>query len=208
MVPRRVLTAAIVLGAVWTACESDTTDPGENPPLPDTASTAQLRFAPLPPEVAAQLPDEVRFWAVRGEDRLLEVDVRVDGGEPEDFLQFEVDAETLLSRPDGSPIAEGDSVEITVRFDPRFFLFDFQPSGLRFDPDRPARLEVDYGAARGDLDGSGILDVDDDTFEERLDLWRQERPGDPWIRAGTLKLDDDDEIRAEIDGFTGFVLAG
>lgn len=197
---------AILLAAA-AACDSDTTDPGDGP-LPDTVSTAALRFAPLPPEVASQLPGEMRFWAVRGEDRRLEVDVSIGGGEPEDFLRFDVDDESLLARPDGTPFAPGDSVEIVVRFDARFFLFDFQPSGLRFDPDRPARLDVDYAPARGDLDGSGTADDGDEEFERRLDLWRQEAPGAPWIRAGTLKLEDDDEIRAEIDGFTGFVLAG
>jgi hypothetical protein len=189
------------------ACGDDPTPPNQQE-LPDTVATTQLQFMPLPADVAVQLPPELRFWAVRGEDRRLEVDVAVGGGEPEDFLRFEVDAESLLTRPDGSAFAEGDSIEIIVRFDDRFFLFDFEPSGLRFDPDRPARLDIDYGSTRGDLDGSGASDSDDEAFERRLDLWRQERPGEPWVRSGTLKLDDLDEMRAEITGFTGFVLAG
>lgn len=204
---RRLLILGALLPTLAAGGCGDATGTGD-PLLPDTVDTAQLRFVPLPAGVAAQLPPELRLWAVRGENRRLELDVAVDGGEPEDFLRFEVDGESLLARPDGTLFAEGDSVEIVVRFDTRFFLFDFEPSGLRFDPDRPARLDVDYGAARGDLDGSGFADDDDDEFEGRIDLWRQESPGDPWVRTGTLKLEDLDEIRAEITGFTGFVLAG
>ncbi len=207
MLRRLLIPSALLLPALLAGACGDSTDPG-NPPLPDSVDTAQLQFVPLPAGVAAQIPDELRFWAVRGEDRRLELDVAVGGGEPEDFLRFEVDAQSLLARPDGTLFAEGDSIEIVVRLDSRFFLFDFGPSGLRFDPDRPARLDVDYGASRGDLDGSGFADDDDVEFEDRLDLWRQEAPGDPWVRSGKLKLEEEDEIRAEITGFTGFVIAG
>ncbi|HSM35043.1 MAG TPA: hypothetical protein VK837_01485 [Longimicrobiales bacterium] len=204
----RSMAGAILIGSVAMAAACDDGVSPTNQELPDTVSTSQLQFMPLPAGVAAQLPAELRLWAVRGEDRRLELDVSVDGGEPEDFLRFEVDAESLLRRPDGSAFADGDSIEVVLRFDERFFLFDFEPSGLTFDPDRPARLDIDYGSTRGDLDGSGTADEADAEFEGRLDLWRQERPGDPWIRAGTLKLEDLDEMRAEITGFTGFVLAG
>ncbi|MEN8376194.1 MAG: hypothetical protein ABFS34_12165 [Gemmatimonadota bacterium] len=204
---RGALIRGILLVAVPLSACSDTTGPVDGT-LPDTVNTAQLTFLPLPPDAAATLPEELRFWAVRGEDRRLEVDIPVAGGEPEDFLRFEVDAQSLLRRPDGTAFVTGDSIEIVVRFDSRFFLFDFEPSGLTFDPDRPARLNVDYGVTEGDLDGSGTADSDDIEFEGRLDLWRQEAPGDPWIRSGTLKLEDLDEVRAEITGFTGFVLAG
>lgn len=62
---------------------------------------------------------------------------------------------------------------ITIRLvDPSRFMFEFEPAGLKFDPERPAELEVSYARADPDFDDDG---VEDDKLE--FDFWRQEREG-------------------------------
>lgn len=166
-----------------------------------------VRFPATPPVETLQ----ASFWAVKGENRELEIDYLPDevGQEAEEFLEFEVPGNGLLRRPDGSLFAEGDSILITVTLssDGRF-LFDMQPSGLEFDPDHPARLEITYRGLDDDLDGDGDVDSDDDDLESRLRVWKQERSGEPWFPVGTLHVEDFDEIEGEITGFTGFCIAG
>lgn len=157
---------------------------------------------------AAPVVRDTGFWAVRGENRELEIDIPAPDGGTREFLEFQVDAGSLLQRPDGTVFQEGDSVFISVSIAPDSVLVRFEPSGLRFDPARPAQLEIDYGAADPDLDDDGDIDADDDDFESRLAIWKQERPGDPWLRLGTVQFEDLDEVEADIIGFTGFALAG
>lgn len=166
-----------------------------------------VRFPSTPPIETFQ----ASFWAVKGEGRELEINYLPEevGEEGEEFLEFRVGGNSLLSRPDGSLFADGDSILITVTVseDGRFLL-DLQPSGLRFDPEHPARLEITYRPVDGDLDGDGDVDDDDADLEQDLRVWKQERPGERWFPVGTLHIDDLDEIEGEITGFTGFCIAG
>lgn len=189
------------------ACEGSSTEVPRDHGVPES----QLQVVHFPTDLLPLVQREGSFWAVKGEDRRLELSYAPEepGDEGEEFLEFRVSAETLLRRPDGSTFADGDSILITVRVDDvGRFLFDFQPSGLRFDPAKPAELRVHYERVDDDLDGDGDLDDDDDDLEDRLRVWKQEQPGDLWIPLGTIKDADLDEVRAEVDSFTGFVLAG
>ena len=47
----------------------------------------------------------------------------------------------------------------------------------------------------------------DVSAEDALALWRQEQPGDPWVEIATVRVKENDEVRARITGFTGFALA-
>ncbi|HEX7117186.1 MAG TPA: Ig-like domain-containing protein [Longimicrobiales bacterium] len=170
----------------------------------------EMQFVRFSSAVLDRVATEGSFWAVRGEDRELILRYAPDSGEPEGeaFLRFRVSAESLWKRPDGTTFAEGDSVRITVAVDAETgFLFRFEPSGLRFDPEHPARLRVEYREAEDDFDGDGGIDDDDRELEETLAVWRQEQPGDPWVRLFTLKDVELDELEAEVGGFTGFALA-
>lgn len=166
-----------------------------------------VRFPATPPVETLQ----ASFWAVKGDGRELEIRQLPDevGEEGDEFLEFRVPGDGLLRRPDGSLFAEGDSILITVALsaDGRF-LFDFQPSGLQFNPEHPARLKITYRGVDDDLDGDGDVDDDDDDLESRLRVWKQEGPGQNWFQVGTLHIDDFDEIEGEITGFTGFCIAG
>ena len=193
----------LLLALVGAGC-SDSTGPEQG----KTEDELQfVRFPSTPPVETLQ----ASFWAVKGVDRELEIRYLPDqpGEEGEEFLEFRVPAEGLLRRPDGSLFADGDSIRITVTLsaDGRF-LFDLQPSGLQFDRDHPARLDVTYRGVDDDLDGDGDVDGDDDDLESRLRVWKQERAGEPWFPIGTFHIEDFDEIEGEITSFTGFCIAG
>ena len=175
----------------------------------DEAELTFVRFAgnALPLERAS-----VSFWAVRGEDRVGVIRYAAppdddDGGEA--FLTFKVPEAALLRRPGGAPFAAGDSVRITIGVvDAARFVFEFQPAGLAFDPRAPARLEVSYRAADRDYDGDGDEDGEDDAFERELGFWRQERAGLPWFRVSTVRIEELEEVEADITGFTRYAVAG
>lgn len=197
-----VLTLALAAGMV--AC-SDSSGPdtgGVKPP-------GELTIIRLPagsPEIYNPVDS---FYAKKGEDRELRIyfeDAVGDSGQ--EYLRFRVDAGSLLARPDGSLFQVGDSVLITVRVvDPEQIYFEFEPSGLRFNPSVPAELRIDYAETEGDLDDDGDVDVDDDAIEQVIDLWRQEQAGQDFVKLGAVKIEELDEIEADILGFTRYAIA-
>jgi hypothetical protein len=173
----------------------------------------ELEFLRFPSDLAPLVTREASFWAVRGDDRELIMRYAPDPDDDDDeggeeFLKFKVPGDGLLQRPDGTRFQIGDSVLITVRVDPdNRFLFEFEPTGLRFDPDHRAELKVTYRRVGGDLNDDGVSDEHDEDLEQRMNFWTRERPGDPWRRIGTVKFEDAKEMEAKIDGFTGFCIA-
>lgn len=192
------------LAALPVACGDGATAPDQGVP------EEELRFLVLPPDLRTLETRDTSFWAVRGQDTRFEIRYVPEAGQTEgdEFLTFRIRSDGLYRRPSGQLFADGDSIQIhvTVADDGRF-LFDFQPSGLRFDPDSPAELEVEYERLGGDLDGDGDTDADDAEIEQNLRLWRQEAPGELWYPIGTIRFEELDELRGEIEGFTGFAVA-
>lgn len=199
------LVVASLAGLTLLACEPST-GPDAEQGVPESELTF-LRFS----ETAAPLADSVvSFWAVRGQSRRVEIDYRPEAGEDEGerFLRFEVDDESLLRYPDGRAFARGDSVRITVRVvDSQRFLFVFEPAGLTFNPAEPAELEVSYEHADRDFDDDGDEDEDDARVEREFAVWHQARRGGLWQKAGTLKIEDLEEVEAEILSFSRYALA-
>ena len=190
------LALVLALPAALAACESpsggDDLVPGED--------LVFLRPAPDAPHLETY---DTSFVAVAGEDH----EIRIDYVNGEECLRFRLDDDSLLRRPDGTRFQDGDTVTIRIRLvDAGYFNFEFQPAGLRFDHDHPAELRVDYGRAHPDYNGDGEVDGDDDDFE--FGWWRQEQPSQPWRRVGSVRVHDLKEVRAEIDGFTRYALAG
>ncbi len=197
---RSMLFLAILAAACAEAPTSPDASQGERASGVPPDELAFVRFAP-----DVKVPTEGSFWAVRGQDRRLTLDFV---GSDEAFLRFRVDKETLLSRPDGTPFADGDSVLITVHVDPARFVFDFQPSGLVFDRKRPAELRVFFAHADPDYNDDGVRDDDDVALESHLRLWKRERPDDGWLPLHTDLSVEINEVKADVTGFTGFALAG
>lgn len=195
----RVLFASLALLA---ACEHSPSGGGGGV---ETGDLVFLRASSSAPPVAAV---HAEFWAVQGENREVRIRYQPRAGQSqgEDLLRFRVSGNTRMRRPDGTALAEDDSIRITIDMpDPSRFEFQFAPSGMRFDRE-PAELRVSYAFANPDFNGDGRVDGGDDDFE--FGFWRREAPGQDWTRIGDLRLHDLEEVRGDITGFTGYALAG
>jgi hypothetical protein len=180
---------------------SDNTGPGGRPDVELRVVEQDTLAPPLDSTVA-------RFWAKVGEGRDVRIAYQPPLDSAEDFLRFEVPGDGLLRKPDGSAFQAGDSILITVTvIDPTRFHFRFEPAGLQFDPDHPARLRLDYFNSNHDFDDDGDIDGADDAIEHLLDLWRREGPAASWFRIGSIKFEAIDEIDANILSFSEYALA-
>ncbi|MEZ4587201.1 MAG: hypothetical protein R2909_12430 [Gemmatimonadales bacterium] len=81
------------------------------------------------------------------------------------------------------------------------------PSGIQFSSSKPAELKLDYEETEGDLDGDGDHDDEDDAIETRLSIWRQEDPGDPFVKIGTVKTEGARELKAFLTSFSRYAIS-
>lgn len=201
---RLSLFLALSIPAFMAACES-TTDPD-----PDVRPTEALTFLRPAADAPPLANPSVQFHAVRGDDREVFIYYRPRPGETDssEFVHFRVPGEALLRRPDGTAFQEGDSVLISMRVvDPARLILEFQPSGLRFSQEHPAELEISFAEADDDLDDDGDVDERDEEAEQKLSVWRQEAPGQPWYRMATVVELEIDEVDVDLFGFTGYAIA-
>jgi hypothetical protein len=210
-----------VLLVVWAGCEGarnpaelltpEVSGPqvSEGTGEEDTDELNFVRFTALAPP----LEREASFWAVRGEERSVKLFYELSDPESgevrtEVLLEFRVPEEALLSDPSGAPFEEGDSVRITVRVDDLDrFIFDFQPSGLRFDPEHPASLTIWYTHADADLNGDEEVSDEDEETEPTLTIYQREDGESSWDRLDSLVNLEENRVEAQIHGFTMFALA-
>jgi hypothetical protein len=163
-----------------------------------TVEEDQLTFVRMAPDAPPLDATEVSFWAKRDQETSREIRYTV-GGYQAKCLTFRVPAGALVDR---------DSVLITIRVpDERRFDYEFSPSGLRFDPDHPAVIEVRYQWADPDFNGDGVVDQRDEAIAGRFGFWRQEQPGEPWTRLETTRSETTLEAVAKVTGFTRYTLA-
>lgn len=177
---------------------------------PAGKQTDELRFIRLAPDAPPLAAQTVSFMAKTGEDREARIFFRPRPGESDssEFLRFRVDAGTLSRRPDGSAFAADDSILITITMTGGAdLIFDFQPSGLRFNTVRPARLKIRYENADHDFDEDGDEDDVDLSLEGTFNIWRQETTTQPWFPLGSILHLELDEVEADIFGFTNHALA-
>ena len=174
-----------------------------NEPRRGTEDLNFLRLAENAPELAVTAVTFTHVQGVDSEERIYFV------GQPSDdeFLRFRIDDDTRVRRPNGSLLLPGESIDITIRIvDMDRLIFEFEPSGLRFEG-RPAELKLDFEAADDDLDDDGDIDDEDLAARRALSWWRQEAPGLPWFRMASFVFDEIDEIEADVFGFTNYVVA-
>ena len=196
------LLLAALLGAVGSCSDGSGPNDGTRPP-------SELNVIHVAPTSTPLFNPSATFYAKRGEDREVRIFFQDEaGGQGEEYLRLRVDAQSLLALPDGTPVLEGDSVQIGVRVvDPAEMLFELTPSGLQFNPLDPAQLKIHYDHANGDLNDDGRVDGEDDSLESTLSIWRQEQPGDPFIRLTSVLSVEIDEAEAELTGFSRYALA-
>jgi hypothetical protein len=151
---------------------------------------------------------ELSVWAVRGLESAAEI--RYAGQEQGDgpFLSFRVPAFGLHKRPDGTRVAFGDSVQITISVDPSQLLVRFHPAGLVFNPFAPAELEMWYSAAGGDLDGDGDADQDDVSIQNtRLGMWYQQDEQHLWHPIVSSHDTSQEWFKTHLFHFSGYVIS-
>jgi hypothetical protein len=196
-----LLAAALLV--VTTSCSDGSGPPDDSRP-PEELNVVRIASS------SGELFNPVdSFYAKKGENREVRIFFKNESGAAgEEYLRLRVDAQSLLARPDGSPFFVGDSILIGVRVvSPTQMLFEFSPSGLQFSPLEPARLKIHYDHAGGDINDDGSVDGEDESLELRLAIWRQEQPGDPFIRLSSLLDQAIDECDADLTGFTRYALA-
>jgi hypothetical protein len=183
--------------SVLSSC-GDPSGPGTRTGVPP----GELVFIRQAANAPALEATQVSFWAVAGEHTEVELEY-VDGRE---CLEFDVPGDALLARPDGTRFQRGDSVLITIRVvDPTLYDFEFQPAGLRFDPEHPARLEVSYRYADPDFNQDGVVDERDRSLD--FGFWRREAGASGWDEIFTVRDASIEELRAEVRGFTRYAVA-
>lgn len=192
----RVLTIALLAAL---GCSDGTAPAGNAVPI----------IIGVPPSAPPLWQSTVSFYAKRGEDREGSLYFQGAAGGPGDrFARLRIGAASLLARPDGTPIALGDSVLITVRpVSASQLLIELDPGGLQFDPADPAILEMSYAATGGDLDGDGQVSQADTLIAGRLAIWRQAVAGAPFVPLPSTRLPDLEEVTAQLNGFSRYALA-
>ncbi len=166
-----------------------------------------LRPALSAPPVANPV---VSFYAKKGQDAeaIMWYRKRSDRPDSTEFLRFRLQDNSLLTRPDGSAFAIGDSVLITITLaDPQRLIIDMQPSGLRFSPVKPAELKLSFEEADEDMNEDGSVDEDDGAIVGQFAIWRRERAADPWVKLSSIIEIGTYEVKAFINGFTGYAIA-
>jgi len=200
----------LAIGTIATAACSDDDPTGVVDP-PDNLPESQLTFLRQAVQAPVLVTYDTTVVATAGESLDLEIRYAPAPGQDsgEKFLEFELDAESLLRYPPNHPtrpaeaFQPGDTVWIRVMVDQEFLVATLEPSGLAFDPLEPAELEIRYVNADDDYDDDGDSDPE---LEDDIDLWRQESPGDDWERTGDLKDLETDRIRALLTGFSRYGL--
>ena len=196
--------------AATTGCDDNDAPTGPVQP-PDSIPDAQLTFLRQAGTAQPLVTYDTTFVATAGESLDLEIRYQPPPGEDsgEKFLEFRLDDESLARYPashptrPGEPFAVGDTVWISIVVDRQLLLATMEPSGLQFNPERPAELEIRYSNADDDYDDDGVSDPE---LEVEIDLWRQENPGDDWERSGDIKDLETDRVRAFLNGFSRYGL--
>lgn len=200
---RRLVFVLVGVFAAATAC-SDSTAPPDMP----AAEPHHLRWAPsagpkalrarqesqaglggLPTMNASFDAQQYSFWAVRGQNRALQIDFPTDENDTlKPFLSLTIPPTALAAYPDGTPFATGDSVLITATVDEELFVVEFEPTGLTFTADAPAQLRIWYTGADEDFDADGNVDSHDAYIDqELLGIWYNELEHEPWSEVGAAQ---------------------
>jgi hypothetical protein len=151
---------------------------------------------------------DVSLWAVKGDDRTLEVRYRDAAGQWKPYFTFSVDERSLARRPDGGWIAWGDSVEITVSISDETLYLGMEPTGLQFSNWYPAKLRWYYTGADPDFNGNGWVDPLDFLIEKTLLGVRvQEALGDPWVLLDAVQSLLYRRFDTNLKHFSGYAIA-
>lgn len=191
--------ATTLVAAFLTACA--TTESGLTAP-----TDARLASGADDPTFLSAAPgsapvEPVSFWAKQGEDRTGEIFAigGGSGGNGDRLVRLRVRKDAQIVLPNGTRLAAGDSVLITMQVvDPVTLSTHFEPAGLVFSGKKAAQLTMWYGRTNASAVPS---------LEKRLSIFRQESPTEPWTKISSTVARELDEVQANIGGFTNYVIA-
>ena len=199
---RRAVCCAGLLALAGCNATSDST-------APEQRATSDLRLLTLSLDAPPLVTTTKSFYAVRGRDAAIDLWYRPRLGQRDStkFLEFRIGGASLDRRPDGSAIAPGDSVLITLTItDPTHFIVEFQPSGLTFSASAQPTLKISFAACGDDLNYDGVVDATDAAMQSSLSVWRQEAPFQPWYKVPTTVASSVKEVNAQLGGFSGYAI--
>lgn len=176
---------------------------------PETREATDTRFLHVARGFPPLVSTRMTFYAVKGKSASADVWFRAEAGARDSvkLLEFRVGAGSLDRRPDGSAIAVGDSVLITLTVtDPYHLVVDYQPSGLKFSSSDQPRLRMFWAACGDDLNYDGRVDALDTSLVGQLGIWRQEAPLLPWVRQSATTNAGARMIDAPLSGFSGYAI--
>ena len=199
---RRKTVIAGALALVLLGCADNTGPAG----VPEAQLTIVRQDTLAPPLLETQ----ASFWAKVGDGREIRLFYQgaVPGDTGEEYLRFEVPGDGLSRKPDGTAFLPGDSILITVTvLEQTRFHYQFEPSGLRFSADHPARLKIKYFDCNHDFNSDGVENAEDVRIEGLLGIWERSGPGAPWFRLSGVQFEELDELDANIPSFTEHAVA-
>lgn len=177
-------------------------DPGLTDGLPSIAGTrVPVALADTTPYLETY---EAAFWAVQGRRSTfrvnyvaLEREHAEESGERQKHLVLTIPRSTQIIRPDGSSLAEGDSIQITVTIDGARLAVEFGPDGTRFAGPEPLHLAL--WLVYADLtQGSG---------PEDLHIWYRPPDGATWEPQPTRVIAGGQAVLGELRHFSNYAVA-
>lgn len=197
---KRTPVAAALAATLATLLLAGCGDGPSQPVTPDgplVLEQAAETFTALPIRPGEQSERSVlRFVATKGQTITAIIPYRVTG---KPFLTFRLAPRSLLTRPDGRLIADGDTITITITIpDPRRAMTVLEPEGITFHPDDPAVLEMDFSEVvrQGTRSQTGLLS-----------LWRQDDPVAPWKRQPSALLNDSQRVQLRLAAFSRYAIS-
>lgn len=200
--PHLLLTLGLLASLACGGDESTGT-PGPDP----TGGPTFLTAAAGAPAIAAT---SAALWAVKGQDHETIIWYRATSGRPDSskLARLRLDRRSLCNRVDGSAMADGDSLRITMTvIDPVRLEVKFEPAGLQFCSGRPAKLNLWWEHTSRDYDKDGDVDAADAALEAKFSIWKRETSSSPWIKLASVLRVEVDEAEAELVGFTSYLVA-
>lgn len=199
------------------ACASELVVPRATPTAESAAASARRDVGETEPHFlladssAPRIANPVvTLWAKKGEDRRVRMYYHAAPGAVDSttLLEFRVGDASLVAYPDGHPFAAGDSVLITISLvDAQRLIVDCEPSGLRFSAKKPATLKMSFLHTDADVNGDGAVTGADLAIESTLRIWRRESPNAPWVAQPSHVELGLHEVKSDVYGFSGYVIA-
>lgn len=228
----RVLFASVLVGAAVLACTEGTAPLNDAPAQPDAGfhfltwdtSKGPVTFSatgetpggaldivdrPLRAAGDSMLLDrfEASFYAVRGQTRSVQINYLEEAGSNAiagPYVKLRVS--DPVQRPDGSPIAVGDSVLITLSVDPTELVIHLEPSGLQFG--NATGLRMWYGGANHDFNADGVVDSQDSYIQQHLLGMAWTEGGDnPWGVISAEHSLSYERFTAYLQHFSGYAIS-